>query len=643
MKPGIKQAYFIFTLAAFFCLLPSVRAEEVPLVSEAPVDEGAKILQDTLLKTAYFHFFIEDYMGAATQLRLVEDAAKVPHDAEMLNRSRVLLGSLYLSWGMDRPATRVFNELVDVFPPGKARNDLLLLIARMQYERGLYQTALETYGLFDAAEGFPQMDEAVYLAGMSQYALGEVKTAIQQLKRIAPESLYFPYAQLTLAQSYFALEDFSKAMRLFEEISRYDTRENALLKSFQEKSRLMWGQFLIEDGRYGKARSVLAAIPEESPFFPDALFARAWAQFRGRHYLKAILIFEDLIKLYPEHPYALEALTAVGHGYNRLKAYQTALDRYAEAIDLYAAEEKRLREFEAVLSNPEQLTALINAYNENRSQNNILAVLLKEDDAVRYWVAQYGALSSLDHFLDQKLRDMAVFEVMVDHRETVFRSFVPEVDRSLERDPVAVLQKKTDVLNARIQRAVDAEELQALGSPEEVAVLAQLSHSHAGRARLALDIQGLESKKTNAAQRADIMALKKDWEKVARWFQIVEGELSWKIRTELPGRADDRQGALRRVNADLSQMAESHARLVLSVPTLSREIGTFRERISRAQATLTAKREKTRNLQAATLPALKEKLFAASDRRLRRLMNFAATAELSQIQIFDIKAEEPQP
>jgi len=111
----------------------------------------------------------------------------------------------------------------------------------------------------------------------------------------------------------------------------------------------------------------------------------------------------------------------------------------------------------------------------------------------------------------------------------------------------------------------------------------------------------------------------------------------------MAARADDRQGALRRANADLSQMAESHAALVLSVPSLSQEIAGFRKRISDAQVALTEKKEKTRILQAATLPALKAKLLAAADRRLKKLMNFAATAELSQIQILDLQTEEPRP
>ncbi|GEM_PF-2361722 len=643
MRPGTKQRYFALILALFFSLLSQARAQEEVLLPEAAEDETAAVLQDTQLKIAYFHFFIEDYLGAATHLRLLEDTVKVPHNAEMLNKSRLLLGSLYLAWAMDRPATRVFNELVDVFPPGQARNDLLLIVARMQYERGLYETALETFRLLDAAQDFPQMDEAVYLAGMSRYALGNIKEAVVQFKRIAPESLYFPYAQLSLAQSYFLLEDMPKTLDHFGAVSRYDSGENALLKSFQEKSRLIWGQFLIEAGRYAQARSVLLQIPQESRFFPDALFARAWAEFKEKHYFKAILIFEDLITFYPEHPYALEALTAVGHAYNRLKVYQTALDRYAEAIDLYAEEEKRLREFESALSDPEQLKALLESYHDDTTQAGLLTALLKEDDAVRYWVEQYAELSKLSFFLDQKLRDMAVFEVMVDHREAVFRDFEPKVDRSLALDPVAVLRKKSDALNARIQRAISEEALSALASPEEAAVLGTLSGSRARRAAITLEMQGLEGEQADMAQRAEIAALKQDWEKVTRWFRIVEGELHWKIRTELPGRADDRQEDLRRANADLSRMAAAHAQLVLSVPTLSREIDGFRARIAAAQAQLAEKREKTRRLQVATLPALKAKLLTASERRLKRLMDFAATAELSRIQIFDIKAEATQP
>lgn len=640
MKPGTKSHGFllILVLIPLFLVQDRVWGEEISFPSSS--EERVARMQQVLLKESYFHFFIEDYLSAATRLRLIEDAAKAPYNEAVLNESRLLLGSLYLAWGMDRPATLIFNERVKVFPPGKERNDLLLFITRMQYERGLYQTALETYALFSAAEGFSEMDQAVYLAGMSHYGLGGIKEAVVHLKKIAPSSRYFPYAQLTLAQCYFLLEDVQNALQLFEAVSRFEAGENALLKSFQEKNRLIWGQALIEHGRYGKAYSVLAGIQKESPFYVDALFGMAWAQFKGNHYLKAILLFEDLVAFKPKHPYALEALTVIGHAYHRLRADQTALDRYSAALHIYAEAETTLRSFQDLVRDSDQLRILMELFPSGNE--TLLAGFLEEDDAVRYWVSQYENLSSLRAFLEQKIGDMEVFQVIVDHRDTVFRAFVPGIDRSLVDDPVTVLKKKNAALKAKIQRAVHQEDLSVLGTPEELQVSSELAQARARSTDLKLQLDSIETLGLDGGW-VEGEALQNTWRETDRWLEILEGEWIWKISTELPGRADDREGALRHADADLSRMEMDYARLVLSVPAVEREIASFRDRIAAARTALRAQHEKTVALQEAVLPTIGMKLMQASDRRLNRLRQWASVAELTQIQILDLKSEMSAP
>lgn len=631
----IGDGFFLILVLIFLLLAQDqVWGEEDLRSFPSPSAERVARMQQVLLKESYFHFFIEDYIEASTRLRLVEDAAKAPYNEAVLNESRLLLGSLYLAWGMDRPATLIFNELVKVFPPGKERNDLLLLITRMQYERGLYQTALGTYALFSSAEGFAEMDQAVYLAGMSHYGLGGIKEAVVHLKKIGPGSRYFPYAQLTLAQCYFLLEDVQKALHLFEMVNQFEGGGDALLKSFQEKNRLIWGQTLIEHGRYGKAYSVLSGIQKESPFYVDALFGMAWAQFKGDHHLKAILLFEDLVAFNPEHPYALEALTAIGHAYHRLNADQTALDRYSAALHVYAEAETTLRSFQDLVRDSNQLRILMELFPSGNE--TLLARFLEEDDAVRYWVSQYEELSHLRAFLERKMSDMEVFQVMVDHRDTVFRAFVPDIDRSLEDDRITGLKQKNAELKVRIQRAVHQEDLAVLGTPEESHLSSELSQARARSRALKLQL-------VSSAGRIGNEVLQNTWRETDRWLEILEGEWIWKMSTELPGRADDREKDLRRAADDLSQMEMDYARLVLSVPTVERKISGFRDRITAARTTLMAQHEKTVALQEAVLPAIGMKLMQVSARRLNRLRQWASIAELTQIQILDLKSETPAP
>jgi len=69
------------------------------------VDLGKRM--EALQREAYYHFFLGDYLTAATRLKIAEET---PGNSERaLNDTRLLLGGLYISWGMYRPATELFD------------------------------------------------------------------------------------------------------------------------------------------------------------------------------------------------------------------------------------------------------------------------------------------------------------------------------------------------------------------------------------------------------------------------------------------------------------------------------------------------------------------------------------------------------
>ncbi|HIE64492.1 MAG: tetratricopeptide repeat protein [Nitrospira sp.] len=311
----------------------SVHAEGV--VSEG--DTARKKSWEILKREAYYHYFIKDYLTAGTRLKSIEASGEDLKDARINNEAKILLGSLYLAWGMEQSAVRLFGELDMETPPGEKRDQLLLKVVKVQYERSRYQDALETYRLMlpggrpDLITPDRYLEQARYLAALSHYASGSIQDGIKGLKTLPPDSPYFPFAQLTLAKSYYQLNNSAKSLLYLKDLSETDIRRRQHLRTLTEKSRLTWGQVLMEEGYIKGARRVLANIPPKSPFFPDALFGIGWSYFREEKYLEAILVFQDLIQIVPDHDYALEALTVVGHGYKNLGVFQRALDHYTGA------------------------------------------------------------------------------------------------------------------------------------------------------------------------------------------------------------------------------------------------------------------------------------------------------------------------
>jgi tetratricopeptide (TPR) repeat protein len=606
----------------FFIALGSI-----PVSAKEPMDDFSKNLI-AFQREAYYHFFLEDYLTSATRLKLMEEKSR--NNTEVLNETRLLLGSLYLAWGMHRPATAIFNELVTAFPPGNDRNRILLLIEQLQYSRNLHQAVVDTYALLAPDNKFVSMDQASYIAGMSHYTLGSVQEGIKILNTIPHASPYAPFGQLALAKSYTRLEDFEEATHLLNSLGEITSQEDPILKALSEKSRLTLGLLWLDLKQYERASSVLTSIPVESPFYPDALFGIGWAHFYREQYPEALQTFEQLIQTAPGHPYSLEALTLVGHCYNKLGSYQAAYNGYQDALNSYSQREQTITNLRQLIQNQDRLATLLQNFDE--VQKSPLGSLL-EDDGLRFWVKQYGELARLETYLALKRNDMGVFQVMVDHRESVFRDRLPTVQQFLEKDPVSPIQEKGRLLQNRMELAVRNESVVAFSTLEEKKFLDQLADAKSKSESIKTAINDPKIKSSNQNKE-----LEDQWQAADRWRVLFQGEFLWKIITEIPGRSDDLRREVGQLDRDIQTLIEGKQKLIDSVPTEREKFGEFRKQIEQIQTILKIKQSQLTELRERLLAPLQGLLLKALDQKMGHLEALAATARLSQIQIMDFKS-----
>ncbi len=589
----------------------------------SPATEGA------LKKEAYYHFFLDDYLTSATRLKMLEES--VHPDADTLNHVRLLRGSLYVAWGMHRPATVIFDELVSSFPSGQDRNQVLLLIERLQYSRALYQAAVSTYERLSPDPGFASMDHAAYLAGMSHYALGNFEHALDVIAAIPASSDYRPFAQLTSAKSHTQLANVDEAHRLLQELGRMESEDDAVLRALAEKGRLTLGFLLTEVGRYDEALPVFASIPRASSFYPDAVFGTGWVHLYQARYAESLAAFLALLGAAPNHPYALEALTTVGHCYDRMGARGEAFQAYGKALDRYRREQQALDTMRNLVRNQERLSALL---------SDMTAVLdspigpLLDDDGLRFWIRQYGELGAIQQYLTRKLEDSDVFQVMVDHREAVFRDRLPTVRGFLTQNPALPLRDRRDQLQNSLDDAIRREDAPTWALGRERAVWDALDNarrrSHAVGGAIA------RFAPTTQSDRVQVQDLRTQWESADRWLSVLQGEQLWTILTDVPGRRDDVQRGIAQMQTDLERTDRNQRELVQSIEGLDKKIVEFRQRIQAVQTDLTNDRGKLMTLRAELLPPLQALLLRAVEQRSGQMDAMAAAARLSQVHIMDV-------
>lgn len=629
MKPGnnstqrkLCRLIALFLLCGSVCSIGEFAA---PVRAEGPPvdpDQRAAALE----KEAYYHFFLGDYLTAATRLKLIEETS-APGDHRM-SEARLLLGGLYIAWGMYGPATALFDRWVEQFPQGSSRNEILFLIERLQYQRGLYHAALDTFGLLTPEDTFASMEQAGYLAGMSHYILGSYPDAVRLLKAIPPSSVYFPYARMTMAQSHARLDDFEDSVSLLRRLGEADPAGGPAVKLLSEKSRLTLGFLLFELGRLQDARPVFASIPATSPFYPDSLFGEGWAAFNAGRYPEALPLFQKLNQSFPDHRYALEGLLTIGASYQKLGAFAKADQSYGEALEIYNRKEKAIGELRSLIRDRDRLADwLIRSGNDPDDRSGPLL----DDDRLRFRIGQYREISSLLAYLDRKLDDMGIFQIMVDHRAEVFRGHLPTLRRFQNENQVEALREKGRLLLARIEEAVRTERVESLATRREREELDQLTVARSRAGALRISIERLRNPSP------DVIELRKQLDLSVRRLDLFRGELLWKVITEAPGRIDDLQRDYENLSKALETLEAGQNRLTASVPLLEDRIDRFRQRIQRAHQTLRQERDKASDLRERLLPPLQALLLQTLDKKRAQIDRWAATARLSQIQVHDQK------
>lgn len=602
-------------------------ADRTPISGVAP--QRSASTADALKKEAYYHFFLDDYLTSATRLKLLEESLQP--DADTLNHTRLLRGSLYVAWGMHRPATVIFDELVSAFPPGQDRNQVLLLIERLQYSRALYQAAVSTYERLSPDPGFASMDHAAYLAGMSHYALGNFEHALDVVAAIPESSAYRPFAQLTSAKSHTQLANVDEAHRLLQELGALESEDDAVLRALAEKSRLTLGFLLTEVGRYEEALPVFSSIPPTSSFYPNAVFGTGWVRLYQQRYPESLAAFLALLGAAPNHPYALEALTTIGHCYDRMGARGEAFQAYSKALDTYRREQHALDTMRDLIKSRERLSALL---------TDMTAVLdspigpLLEDDGLRFWIRQYGELEAIEQYLTRKLGDSDVFQVMVDHREAVFRDRLPTVRGLLAQNPTTPLRQQQNLVQTRLNQAIQHETANAWALGRENTTLDGLENARRRSRAVGETIAQLTP--ATQSDRVQIEDLTTQWTNADRWLTVFHGEQLWTILTEVPGRRDDLERGMMQIHAQLKRTDHAQHTLGESIEGLDETIDQFRQRIQAVRQDLVTYRGKFVTLRAELLPPLQALLLQAVNQRSGQMEAMAAVARLSQVHIMDV-------
>jgi TolA-binding protein len=296
------------------------------LLQEAPdVPEKKEVLywlgEAALLK--------QDYRKGADILgQLKGDSALYPQGLNSL-------GWYHFQRGEWKEANEYFLRLHEEYPQYQSAPSTALMVAQCYLNQGNYQKAKPYLNwLASLPEEKEDRAKALYLLGWIAYKEERFDEAIAQFQNILwsyPLSPYRPESQYWVGWSYFRKKDFQKAIDEFQSLIQYDAK-GAFVPSALQK---------IGDARFN-LKDYPSAIQVYTRVVKVSEIERLQRQILGssclqqeKKYEAFVSQGEGIVKRYPQHPLASQALMQLADYYAQNQMKEKALKSYRELIQQY--------------------------------------------------------------------------------------------------------------------------------------------------------------------------------------------------------------------------------------------------------------------------------------------------------------------
>lgn len=603
--------------------LPCLMALLLLLPAAGAVGKEPAVVRDLAYGEALFHFYEGDYFNAITRLQVARKQDLLQHHQD---DARLLLGGLYLSYGLHQEAGEIFSRLLDQDADAAVRNRARLYLARIWYQRGYLDQAEDALARMQGEGMAPHMDAQRRLlmtyVRMSQGRYEEAAAALGEWRDTEGAGAYGRY---NLGISLLRSGQEARGLELLDQLGRMDADDDEM-RALRDKANLALGYTWLQQDAPLRARPYLERVQLDGLASGKALLGLGWAESaQGRHE-EALRPWLVLSRRQSHDSAAQEARLAIPYTLLQLGAENHAITHYEQAIAAF--QEEAL-----------QLEALRTAFAGGGVAENFL-----QDDEVNgmgwYWrlerlppgvesrylyellsrhefqevLKNYRDLKYLTRNLTHWAGSMGAFEDMLKLRRDTYAARAPRIQASYER---------LDLEQARVQRDAYVARLAAIEENEDVTALATAAEQ-ALRQRL----DEVEA----------ILGRYPGYEKLSRQREkqrLLRGVLLWRESQDYKARLWNVRKHLRQLDTQIARAEQGRASIAAAQREAPHGFEGFDQRIAghrRQIAALQARLGDALGHQEAYLQRL---VLAELQRRSARLDEYLAQARYGLARVYD--------
>ena len=526
-------------------LLPGLALATVLVVQPS----SAADLRDLYFGEALYHAYQGHYFEALERL----DAELAQHrrlDEPQLDslqyhvgQAEFSVGDFELSYRMHHRAGRAIRAVLESNVDEMVRNEAAFRLARIHFQKGQMESALEALDRIDGKVPDAIRDEIAFLRANVYLAVGRPADAADVLKGLQDARGLSGFAAYNLGIAQLQAGRSKEALQQLDKAGQSKSADPASA-AIADKSNMVLGRLMLESADFERAQRSFDHVHLEGPYSNQALLSAGWAYASARNYERAVVPWNLLVQRDATDSAVQEARLALPYAYGQLNAYGRAALLYDQALGSFGEEITKVDASIRSVREGKFLQALVR---EEIKQDKEWVVRLRAlpDAPETYYLttlmASHDFQTALQNYLDMEdLRkkllawqtNFTAFEDMIGLRRANYEPLLPTIDAQFREldSQIRLRMEQRDNLEKRLQAILTAPRPELLATADERIDLERLR-----RIQIALNA-------TNDPQTA---ALRKR-------MQYLQGVLSWRVRTEYHERLTQAHKHLRALNDDVA-------------------------------------------------------------------------------------------
>jgi hypothetical protein len=569
-----------------------------------------------------FYFYQQQYFSAITNLLTAQQFRRIDHHRD---EAELLLGGMYLSYGLHIQAGEIFQRLIDAGAPPEIRDRAWFYLAKIRYQRGYLAEAGDAISRIQDALPGELEEERQLLQAQLLMDRQDYRQAAEVLARMRGQSVWAQYGRYNLGVALIKAGDSAAGTALLEEVGRQPAADEEL-KSLKDKANVALGYAFLRDAAPARAQARLEQVRLDGLLSNKALLGVGWAHSAQNQNQQSLVPWTELQNRNVIDSAVQESLLALPYALGRLGAYQQSLQQYETAIAVYTNEMARIDSSMKAIRSGKMVDAILqhDATNEmgwfwrmrdvpDAPESRYLIHLMAGHD-FQEALKNYRDLRFLSQNLDYWTNNIGIYGDMLATRRLAYAKRLPQVLQDERSRNFAELPAQRDRYAAELARIENTSDVMGLANDKEQRLLARLSR--------------VESTLKHLSGHEDISAAQDK-------HRLLHGLLFWDVSSDYVPRLWQGRKDLKALDQNLVETRTRREALMRAQVEAPKTFESFSARIAQLRGRIAQLQSRVQAMSSAHGHFLEELAVAELTTQKERLAAYLTQARFAVAQMYD--------